>query len=236
MSADVQQLKMAKRTKAQIESEVAAELVTRAKAGDAAAFDALVRRYRERIVALALHLTRSESDAEDIAQEVFISAYRALPRFAGKSEFFTWVYRMAVNRAISARRQRDRRGETTMDDPRLERAVAVDAADDPVRAAELRRSYARLLAALDRLPTEMRTTVVLVALQGFNHNEAAVVQNCSTGTIAWRMHEARKQLRKGIEQGGLASRPLGYKRRSLSRELKQLLREVGLPVFSPNEA
>ena len=227
---------MARRTKAQIESEIAAELVERAKAGESAAFDDLVRRYRERIVALALHLTRSESDADDIAQEVFLNAYRALPRFAGKSEFFTWVYRMAVNRSLTARRDRKRRGETPMDDPRVERAVTIDAGGDPIRAAELRRTYARLLSALDRLPSEMRTTVVLVALQGFSHGEAAVVQDCSPGTIAWRMHTARKQLRRALKRGEESARPLDAPHRSLSIEFRQLLNEVGLPVLAPTEA
>ena len=78
---------MARRTRAQIEGEIAARLVERAKAGDRAAFDELVRRYRGRIYALAIHLTRSESDADDIAQEVFLSAFRALSGFAGRSEF-----------------------------------------------------------------------------------------------------------------------------------------------------
>ena len=232
-SSGVKGYEMARLTKAQIESEIASKLVERAKGGDRAAFDTLVRRYRDRIVALSLHLTKSESDADDIAQEVFLSAYRALPRFAGKSEFFTWVYRMAVNRALTVRRNRDRRGETAIDDPRVERAIAVDADGDPVRAAELRRTYARLLAALDRLPTEMRTTVVLVALQGFSHDEASVVQNCSPGTIAWRMHTARKHLRKALKKGTIGARPLGL--RTLSVEFRQLLHEIGLPVLMPSE-
>jgi RNA polymerase sigma-70 factor (ECF subfamily) len=226
----------ARRTKAQVEGEIAARLVERAKAGDRSAFDALVRRYRGRVYALALHLTRNESDADDIAQEVFISAYRALSGFAGRSEFFTWVYRMAVNRSLSARRRRDRRGETPMDDPRVERAVVVDSRGDPVRASELRQTYARLLAALDRLPPEMRTTVVLVALQGFSHGEVAVIQSCSPGTVAWRIHEARKHLRKALENGGIGTTDLSRSRRSLSVELRQLLCDVGLPILAPSKA
>jgi RNA polymerase sigma-70 factor (ECF subfamily) len=213
--------------------EAAAPLVERAKRGDRSAFSELVRRYRPRIFALTLHLTRSESDADDVTQEVFLGAYRALHSFAGRSEFFTWVYRMAVNRSLSARRKRDRRGETTMDDPRVEKAVAVDAGGDPVRAAELRRTYARLLWALDRLPPAMRTTVVLVALQGFSHDEAAVVQDCSPGTIAWRMHEARKQLQRAMRVQVPAPKQARVPR-GLSVELRNLLCEVGLPVLMPS--
>src|SRR5204862_4486875 len=97
---------------------------------------------------------------------------------------------MTVNRSLNARRDRARRGEDS-DDPRLELAVAVDARSNPGREAELRQTYARLLRALDALPVDMRTTVILVCMQGMSHGEVAVVQNVSEGTIAWRMHEAR---------------------------------------------
>jgi RNA polymerase sigma-70 factor (ECF subfamily) len=183
-------------TPAQHEAATAALLVARAKAGEPQAFDALYRRYRKRIFALALHLSGSESDADDIAQDVFVRAFRALDKFEGRSEFFTWVYRLTVNRALDARRMHARRSESSidLDDPRIERAIQVDAGGDPQRAAELRQTYARALRALDALPPDMRTTVVLVALQGLSNAEAAVVQGCSRGTIAWRMHEGRKRL------------------------------------------
>jgi len=217
-------------TSAQREGETAARLVELAKAGDSRAFEALVRRYRKRIFALALHLTGSSSEADDITQEVFLRAYRALDTFEGRSEFFTWVYRMTVNRSLNARRDRQRRGEEPMDDPRLELAVAADASDNPAQEAELRQTYARLLRALDALPAEMKTTVVLVALQGLSHGEAAVVQKCSDGTIAWRMHEARRRL-------GDAMRPQRVsRRRPLSAELARLLAEHGLPILTAEPA
>lgn len=216
--------------------EAATHLVARAKAGDQAAFGELFRRYRERIFALALHLSGSESEADDITQEVFLRAYRALPSFEGRSAFFTWLYRMTVNRSLNVRRDRNRRGETTMDDPRVERAVAVDAAGDPAKAAALRQTYARLLAALDRLPVPMRTSVVLVALQGLSHAEAAVVQSCSPGTVAWRIHEARQRLRSSLDR---SSDPRALRRHSrgpqpLSKDLSKLLEDWHLPVPLPN--
>ncbi|MCA9679497.1 MAG: sigma-70 family RNA polymerase sigma factor [Kofleriaceae bacterium] len=214
---------------AQREGAAAASLVARAKAGDARAFEELVRRYRHRIVALALHLTGSASEAEDIAQDVFLSAFRALDSFEGRSEFFTWVYRMAVNRSLNKRRDKARRGEEPLDDPRVELAVEIDAAGDPRRAAELRRTYARLLRGLDSLPPEMRTTVVLVSLQGMSHGEVAVVQRCSEGTIAWRMHEARRRLHEMMAPDRVTRRRAG-----LSAHLEDLLLEVGLPVPEPN--
>jgi len=211
--------------------EKAAELVQRAKAGDRHAFGELVRRYRRRIYALCLHLTSNESDADDVTQEVFLKAYRALDQFAGRSEFFTWVYRMAVNRSLNARRDRARRAKRTIcDDPRVAKAVAVDAAGDPAKAAELRQTYARLLAALDRLPATMRTTVVLVALQGLSHAEAAVVQKCSPGTIAWRIHVARDQLHNAMtRKRKITPQPI---RSGISPDLNQLLRDWGLPVLA----
>jgi len=215
-------------TGAEREAQTATALVDAAKAGDSRAFAALVTRYRKRIFALALHITRSTSEADDIAQDVFLKAYRALPEFEGRSQFFTWVYRMTVNRSLNVRRDRERRGEDMfddmLDDPRLELAVAADACSDPRRAAELRQRYARLLRALDALPVDMRTTVILVSLQGMSHGEAAVIQKVSEGTIAWRMHEARRRLHEAMTP----DKP--QRRRELSAELSRALIEHGLLV------
>ncbi len=217
-------------TNAEREAATATALVAAAKAGDHRAFEALVVRYRKRIFALALHITGSASEADDIAQDVFLKAFRALPQFEGRSQFFTWVYRMAVNRSLNVRRDRARRGEDTLDDPRLELAVAVDSRSNPGRAAELRQTYARLLRALDSLPIEMRTTVILVSLQGMSHGEVAVIQNLSEGTIAWRMHEARRRMNEAMAP------ERRQRKRELSDDLARALSEYGLlaPVFDNN--
>jgi RNA polymerase sigma-70 factor (ECF subfamily) len=212
-------------TPAQREAATATLLVARAKAGEPTAFDALVRRYRKRIFALALHLSGSESDADDITQDVFLRAYHTLDGFEGRSEFFTWMYRLTVNRALDARRARVRRSESSFDeDPRIERAIEADAGGDPRRAAELRQTYARVLRALDALPPQTRTTVVLVALQGLSNAEAAVVQKCSRGTIAWRLHEARAHIDRALAPERRAPP------RSLSKHLATLLATAGLPA------
>ncbi len=210
-------------TAAEREAATANALVEAAKAGDQRAFEALVIRYRKRIFALALHIIGSASEADDITQDVFLKAYRALPEFEGRSAFFTWVYRMTVNRSLNARRDRARRGEDS-DDPRLELAVAVDARSNPSRAAELRQTYARLLRALDGLPVDMRTTVILVSLQGMSHGEVAVVQNVSEGTIAWRMHEARRRLNEAMAPSKM------QRKRDLSADLTRALGEHGLLI------
>ncbi len=218
-------------TNAEREASTATALVAAAKAGDQRSFEALVRRYRKRIYALALHITGSASEADDIAQEVFLKAFRALAQFEGRSQFFTWVYRMTVNRSLNSRRDRARRGEGTLDDPRLELAVAVDARGNPGLEAELRQTYSRLLRALDSLPGDMRTTVILVALQGLSHGEAGVVQKVSEGTIGWRMHEARKRLHEAMEP-----ERLHRKRGQLSADLARVLTEYGLPLLDPAKA
>jgi RNA polymerase sigma-70 factor (ECF subfamily) len=216
-------------THAQREAATATLLVAGAKSGDPRAFDELVRRYRGRVFALALHLSGSESDADDITQDVFLRAYHTLSEFEGRSEFFTWVYRLTVNRSLDARRARARRSESSIeqDDPRLERAVQVDSGGDPRRAAELRQTYALLLRALDALPAEMCTTVVLVALQGLSNGEAAVVQKCSPGTIAWRLHEARSRLQTAMSSNRIASQ----KATGTSPHLESLLTGAGFPTL-----
>lgn len=173
----------------------AAALVEAAKRGDTGAFEELVRRYRPRIYALALHLTGRPSDAEDITQDAFLKAYSKLAEFEGRSEFFTWLYRIALHRALNIKRDRGRRRPAALDDPRVAAAVAVDAHGDPRRALELQESYAHLLAAFDDLSPLLRTTVVLTTLQGLSYREAAVVLGTTEGTVAWRVHEARRQLK-----------------------------------------
>jgi RNA polymerase sigma-70 factor (ECF subfamily) len=175
------------------------ELVERARGGDRAAFGTLVECFRSRIYALGLHLTGSRSEADDIAQEAFLRAYNQIGAFEGRSQFFTWLYRIAVNRALNGRRDGARRRGVSLDDPRVEAAVAVDAYGDPRKAAELSQTYARLVTALDALSPTLRSTVVLVALQGLSHDEAGVILGCPAGTVAWRMHEARGRLRTAID-------------------------------------
>jgi RNA polymerase sigma-70 factor (ECF subfamily) len=192
----------------------ASELVAAAQAGDQRAFEALVVRYRPRIYALALHLTGSPSDADDITQDAFLRAYARLAEFEGRSQFFTWLYRIALHRALNIKRNRGRRPTTPLDDPRITAAIAVDAAGDPARTLELQEAYGHLLAAFDRLSPTLRTTVVLTTLQGLNYSEAAVVLDTTEGTIAWRVHEARKKLREEMARLQKDPTPTDIKRRA----------------------
>jgi RNA polymerase sigma factor (sigma-70 family) len=184
-------------TAAQRRTRDADELVAAARAGDAAAFGRLVRRFRPRIYALALHLSGSASDADDIAQDAFVQAYRHMPQFQGRSHFFTWLYRITVNRALSKQREH-KHGVVSIDDVRVEVAMQVDAPADPRLALELRETYRALLEGLDALSSSLKSAVVLTALQGLSYPEAAVVLGTTEGAIAVRIHEARKQLRSSL--------------------------------------
>ena len=223
-------------SEAQRRGAEAAELVARAKAGDPAAFDELVRKYRARVYSLALHLTGRASDADDITQDAFLKAYHKLPEFEGRSEFFTWIYRITLHRALNSKRDRKRRRTVPLDDPRLVAAVAVDSHGDPERAVQLRDRYRALLEAFDQLSPLLQTTVVLTTLQGLSYKEAAVVLETTEGTIAWRIHEARRKMRGYLE--GLETGRARAKRRPMSdsavfrleKALMQLIPVVPTPA------
>jgi RNA polymerase sigma-70 factor (ECF subfamily) len=222
-------------SEAQRRGAEAAELVARAKAGDPAAFDELVRKYRPRVYSLALHLTGQESDADDITQDAFLKAYHKLPEFEGRSEFFTWIYRITLHRALNAKRDRKRRRTVPLDDPRLVAAVAVDSHGDPERAVQLRDRYRALLESFDQLSSLLQTTVVLTTLQGLSYKEAAVVLETTEGTIAWRVHEARRKMQGYLDS--LDTHTARAKRRPmtdsavfrLERALMQLVPVVRTP-------
>ena len=223
-------------TEAQRRGAEAAALVDRAKAGDRAAFDELVRTYRARVYALALHLTGEASDADDITQDAFLKAYRKLPEFEGRSEFFTWIYRITLHRALNAKRDKKRRRVVPLDDPRLLAAVAVDAHGDPERALELRDRYRALLEAFDQLTPLLQTTVVLTALQGLSHKEAAIVLDTSDGTIAWRIHEARKKMHAYLVRLEAGAERMNRRPRSNSAVLKLERALMQLVPVAPTSA
>ena len=181
------------------------ELVEAARKGDSEAFGVLVRRHQKRIYRLAAHLLRDGAEAEDVTQDTFVRAYAALDRFDGRSEAFTWMYRIAVNLSLNAIRSRKTsRKATTPDDPRIEGLLAdkksVEA--DPARLAADRQAARALAEGVDRLSETLRTTLILVGVDGLSHAEAAAVLGCPEGTIAWRVHEARRKLRAHLEQAG----------------------------------
>jgi RNA polymerase sigma-70 factor (ECF subfamily) len=182
------------------------ELVDRARSGDAEAFGLLVRRHQKRIFRLAVHLTKSASEAEDVTQDTFVRAYQALPRFDGRSEPFTWLYRIAVNLSLNHLRQRkSRKLEQHEDDPRVAAMLSETRpgmSADPAAATDRKRLAEALCAGLDGLSETLRTTIVLVAIDGLSHEQASEVLGCPAGTVAWRVHEARRKLRLVLAESG----------------------------------
>ncbi len=181
------------------------ELVDAAREGDADAFGVLVRRYQKRIYRLAAHLLRDAAEAEDVTQDTFVRAYGALDRFDGRSAPFTWFYRIAINLSLNAIRSRkNKRTSTTPDDPRVEGTMVernAARADPGVLAAD--RELTKLVSeGIDELSDTLRTTLVLVSIDGLSHAEAAEVLGCPEGTVAWRVHEARKKLRAYLQKRG----------------------------------
>jgi RNA polymerase sigma-70 factor (ECF subfamily) len=181
------------------------ELVDAAREGDGEAFGTLMRRHQRRIYRLAVHLLRDAAEAEDVTQETFVRAYGALARFDGRSEAFTWIYRIAVNLSLNTIRARksDRKG-VSADDPRLEGSLVETRAGSasPQGASESRELGRALCEGLDSLSDTLRTTLILVGVDGLSHTQAGEVLGCPEGTVAWRVHEARKKLKAYLVERG----------------------------------
>jgi RNA polymerase sigma-70 factor (ECF subfamily) len=175
--------------------------VKQAQEGDLAAYDQLVKRYQERIYATLYHMTANHEDAHDLAQEAFIKAYRALKSFKGDSSFFTWVYRIAVNKTINFLKQRKNRSQGQMSlndldfnaehDPDL---VALVSEKTPRRDLNLSELQEKLNAAMLKLSDVHRLVVTLHDVQGLSHEEISKIMDCNTGTVRSRLFYARQQL------------------------------------------
>lgn len=183
------------------------ELVDAAQTGNAEAFGVLVRRHQKRIFRVAVHLLKNSAEAEDVTQDTFIRAYRALPRFDGRSEAFTWMYRIAVNLSLNVIRSRKHTKKSSpVEDPQVEGLLVEQRkgfGDPSVQSAE-RQAALALLDGLDELSETLRTTLILVSIDGLSQAEAAEILGCPEGTIAWRVHEARKKLRAYLDKRGYA--------------------------------
>ncbi|NLH74540.1 MAG: sigma-70 family RNA polymerase sigma factor [Verrucomicrobia bacterium] len=181
------------------ESVSDAMLVARAKRGDLDAYDELVRRYQERIYSAMYHMTSNHEDASDLTQESFIKAYRALKSFKGDSSFFTWLYRIAINKAINFLKQRKHVHEMSLDDLDLNAEhdpdiVALISEKTPRRQAALSELQVRLNEAMQKLSEPHRLVVTLHDIQGLPHEEIGRIMNCNVATVRTRLFYARQQL------------------------------------------
>jgi RNA polymerase sigma-70 factor (ECF subfamily) len=182
------------------------ELVARARRGEMAAFEELVRRHRTRIFGLVYHMTGHREDAEDLVQAAFVRAYRALGRFRGQSAFYTWLYRIASNLTLNFLKRRSRRGsEISLND--IDAAVERDpdyvdlvSQDSPVRQASLTDLQHRIHEGLGRLSDKHREVVVLHDIQGLPHEEIARIQGVPPSTVRTRLFYARKLLQGELKE------------------------------------
>ncbi len=179
-----------------------AQLVRRVQKGDKGAFDLLVLKYQHKIVNLVMRYVRDPDQALDIAQEAFLKAYRALPRFRGDAAFYTWMYRIAVNTAknyLAAQRRRPMDVELDLQDPeQFELHAKLKETDTPEGMAlsyELHQTVERAIAAL---PDDLRTAIVLRELDGMSYEEIAQTMECPVGTVRSRIFRARDAISKRI--------------------------------------
>jgi RNA polymerase sigma-70 factor (ECF subfamily) len=174
-------------------------LVQRARRGDLGAYDELIRLYQERIYATIYHMTANHEDANDLAQESFIKAFQALKSFKGGSSFYTWLYRIAVNKTINFLKRRKNRIHLSLNDldfntehnPDL---VALISEKTPNREVNLKELQEKLNTAMLKLSEPHRLVVVLHDVQGASHEEIAKIMDCNIGTVRSRLFYARQQL------------------------------------------
>ena len=178
------------------------KLVERVQKGDKGAFDLLVLKYQHKIVNLVMRYVRDPELALDIAQEAFIKAYRALPRFRGDSAFYTWMYRIAVNTAknhLAAQRRRPMDVELDLQDPeQYDLHAKLKETDTPEGVSlsnELQETVERAIAAL---PEDLRTAIILRELEGMSYEEIAETMECPVGTVRSRIFRARDAIGKKI--------------------------------------
>jgi RNA polymerase sigma-70 factor (ECF subfamily) len=174
-----------------------------AQQGDVAAFDKLVDMYHSRIYTLTYQMTSNREDAEDLTQEIFVKAFEALPRFKGHSSFYTWLYRIGINKTINYRKKRNRNRPLSLD--AMEQEVKQDevyhdlsSKGSPLRNLSLSELQLKLNEAMQRLSEKHRTVVVMHDMQGIPHDEIANVVGVSVGTVRSRLFYARRQLQADL--------------------------------------
>jgi RNA polymerase sigma-70 factor (ECF subfamily) len=169
------------------------DLVRLSRAGDAAAFSALAGRHMREVYALARSFALNHADADDLSQEAFLHAFRALRTFDGRSSFRTWLLRITVNACTNFVNRRPPSAAGTGD-----LASVADCAAGPAEVMSAQELDGALWAAVAGLPADLRTTLHLVVVEGLTHREAAEALGCPRNTVSWRMFRARELLRKQL--------------------------------------
>ena len=176
-------------------------LIERCRAGDVAAFEPLVEKYRQRVWRLAFQVLRDREEAWDCAQDAFVRAFQSLASFRGQSAFYTWLFRIAMNVATDRLRARGAQARAfgTQPVPAEEwERTAPDPGARPDQAAQGAEQRVRIRRALDTLPPNARTIIMLSDVEGLSYREIASVLNCPIGTVMSRLHNARRRLRSAL--------------------------------------
>lgn len=182
-----------------------AELVKRILNGEEALYGELIQKYQQRIYSTLYHMTANHEDATDLTQDAFVKAFRVLNTFKGESSFYTWVYRIAVNRTLNFLKQRKQRTFMSLND--LDHQVEHDpdlvsliSDRTPERDARLSELQTSLNAALLKLSEHHRLVVTLHDIQGLPHEEIARIMGCNVGTVRSRLFYARQQLQAWLSE------------------------------------
>jgi RNA polymerase sigma-70 factor (ECF subfamily) len=183
------------------------DLVRESRRGDKEAFRELVERYQRKIVAVALGMVNNPDDALEIAQETFVKAFQNLEKFKGESSFYTWLYRIVVNRAIDFRRRERRHPTVGLEDRSsagglggsYEEILKEERPTDPYQQTQAREIGDRVTAAINELTPDHKAVIVLREVEGLSYDEISRVMHCSKGTVMSRLHYARKKLQKKLK-------------------------------------
>ncbi len=179
-------------------AELDKELVLKVQQGDKSAFDLLVIKYQHRIIQLVNRYVKDPSEAQDVAQEAFIKAYRALPNFRGDSAFYTWLYRIAINTAKNYLVSRSRRYSDyqvdIQDAEQVGNAPELKGLDTPEHLLMNDEIVEVVKDAIDKLPEEMKTAIMLREFEGLSYEEIAEAMECPVGTVRSRIFRAREAI------------------------------------------
>jgi RNA polymerase sigma-70 factor (ECF subfamily) len=181
------------------------QLVARTQSGDPGAFDQLVVKYTPRLYGLVYNMTSNHEDTNDLLQDVFSKAYKAIRGFRGKSSFYTWVHSIAVNMTLNFLKKRGRRFQLSLDD--VDASIQNDkefleltATSSPVREADLSELQRRLNEAMMKLSDEHRAVVTMFHIQGMPHAEISKILRVSEGTVRSRLFYANRQLQNYLDE------------------------------------